>query len=323
MGFKLKSGNKSSFKGMGSSAFTKTTEMVDGQANHDPQAVAAKPAAKPQPKMANDKWAAGSDAAKKNTGRSLNELVSSRKGLEKGSNEYNKVQNEINAALGNKKRYDVAADETKTGPGGRTKETTTVGDKVTKKTTSANGNREVTKVSTPDSKSKEVVKGGEVARTKSKTGLSTETRDDDVKDTSRVTASGDTKAKTRTATDVTKSTTSKDGEITKSKSRKRLGKGLVKGVVAKAKAKRAAKKVAKGGKVKGSKAPKGTTYDPSDDTSNMPASAMKHKLKKAALHGHSDGSTHKGGKNYVTVNGVTVKEGSVSEARAKKQNPKK
>ena len=264
MGFNLKSGNKPSFKGMGSSPL-KATESVQSQLTGKP--TTGEITAKAKPKMDNDKWQAGSDAAKKNTGRSLNDLVSSRKGLEKGTNEYNKVQNEINAALGNKKRYDVAADETKTGPGGRTKETTTVGDKVTQKTTSANGNREVTKINTPDSKSKEVVKDGEVARTKSKTGLSTDTRDDDVRDTSRVTASGDTKAKTRTATDVTKSTTDKDGEVTKSKSRKRLGKGLVKDVAAKAKANRANKKA---GKAKGSKAPKGTTYDPSDDSSNMP-----------------------------------------------------
>jgi len=245
MAFKLKSGNKVSFKEMGatSSPLTKTTEMVDGQSQDDPQEVAAKPAAKP--KMDNAKWKAGSDTAKKNTGRSLNELVASRKGLEKGSNEYNKVQNEINAALGNKKRYDVKADSTKTGAGGRTTETTTVGDKVTKKTTSASGNREVTKVSTPDSKSKQVVRAGEVKKTKSKTGLSTATKEDDVKSKSRVTAAGDTKTKTKTATDVTKTTTNKAGEETKSKSRKRLGKGLIKGAVAKVKAKRAAKKAAK------------------------------------------------------------------------------
>jgi hypothetical protein len=33
---------------------------------------------------------------------------------------------------------------------------------------------------------------------------------------------------------------------------------------------------------------------------NHASSAMKHKLKKAALHEHADGSAHKGGKNYPT-----------------------
>jgi hypothetical protein len=277
MGFNLKSGNNPAFKGMGSSPLKSVQSELTGKPT------TGEITAKAKPKMDNDKWQAGSDAAKKNTGRSLNDLVSSRKGLEKGSNEYNKVQNEINAALGNKKRYDVAADETKTGPGGRTKETTTVGDKVTQKTTSANGNREVTKVNTPDSKSKEVSRNSSaraeregtmydpkgVDKTKTKTGLSTETKDDDVttKTKRKGGVNADTKTKVKTADAVTKTVTGAKGEAKSSKTRKRLGKGLVKDVVAKAKANRANKKA---GKAKGSKAPKGTTYDPSDDSSNMP-----------------------------------------------------
>lgn len=278
MAFKMRSGNATSFKKMGSSPVKATAEEMR-KAGVSEGTVKLADKARSNPKMDNAKWKAGSDAAKKNTGRSLNDLVASRKGLEKGSNEYNKVQNEINAALGNKKRYEVKADSTKTGAGGRTKETTTVGDKVTKKTTSASGKREVTKVSTPDSKSKSVAREGELKRTKSKTGLSTATKEDDVKSKSRVTAAGDTKSKTKTATDVTKATTGKDGDVTKSKTRKRLGKGLIKDALAKGNAKRNARKANKPGKVKGSKAPKGTTYDSEDDTSNMPSSMKKYKKK--------------------------------------------
>ena len=39
--------------------------------------------------------------------KELNGLVASRKGLKKGTNEYNKVQNQINKKLGNSKRYKV------------------------------------------------------------------------------------------------------------------------------------------------------------------------------------------------------------------------
>ena len=57
-------------------------------------------------------WKEG--AAKAETeGNDLNALTKARKGLKKGSFEYNKVQNKINSALGNKTRYDEGpADET-------------------------------------------------------------------------------------------------------------------------------------------------------------------------------------------------------------------
>jgi hypothetical protein len=60
-----------------------------------------------QRRLAQGRWETGSENATKQTGKSLNELVSARKGLEKGSDEYNKVQNQINTALGNEKRHDV------------------------------------------------------------------------------------------------------------------------------------------------------------------------------------------------------------------------
>lgn len=54
-------------------------------------------------------WAEGSKAAKASTGKSLNQLVAARKGLKKGSAEYNTIQNQINTALGSKKRHGTPA----------------------------------------------------------------------------------------------------------------------------------------------------------------------------------------------------------------------
>jgi hypothetical protein len=59
------------------------------------------------------RWKKGNKAS----GGTLNELVKQRKGVTKGTPEYNKIQNQINAALGSKKRYDegpVAAEQTTT-----------------------------------------------------------------------------------------------------------------------------------------------------------------------------------------------------------------
>ena len=109
MAFKMRSGNTTSFKKMGSSP-AKANESFQSQLTGTPTTEEILNKKESSPKMDNAKWKAGSDAAKKNTGRSLNELVAARKGLEKGSNEYNKVQNSINKALGNSKRYDVKPD---------------------------------------------------------------------------------------------------------------------------------------------------------------------------------------------------------------------
>ena len=56
---------------------------------------------------ADSRWSEGSDRAKTATGKTLNELVKLRGGLEKGSPEYNAIQNEINKALGSDVRHDV------------------------------------------------------------------------------------------------------------------------------------------------------------------------------------------------------------------------
>jgi hypothetical protein len=58
-------------------------------------------------------WKKGQDKAK-SEGGDLDALVKSRKGLKKGTPEYNKVQNQINSALGNKKRHGEGSTTTST-----------------------------------------------------------------------------------------------------------------------------------------------------------------------------------------------------------------
>ena len=296
MGFNLKSGNSPSFKGMGSSPNKSAFKAVEGDNDAHVQAYNAEKAAKAKPKMDNDKWSAGNEAAKKNTGgTSLNDLVAKRKTLEKGSNEYNINQNSINKALGNSKRYDVAeaapqadAAEVKENKlTGRTTTTTTREDPnnpnntITRDTKRRKDNT-ISKITDEDSPNmagdigkgdkKRVWKdqpGREGSRNVVKSGRDTTDKSDDVKKVTKVRGGDKQTQSTRTRTADTVTKTKHDlatGEST-SKSRKRLGKGLVKDVVAKAKANRANKKA---GKAKGSKAPKGTTYDPSDDSSNRP-----------------------------------------------------
>jgi hypothetical protein len=70
------------------------------------------------PKMADKDWKKGQESAK-SAGRDLDALVKKRGTLKKGSDEYNVVQNQINKALGSKKRHGktkvtVTEDKTKT-----------------------------------------------------------------------------------------------------------------------------------------------------------------------------------------------------------------
>ena len=253
MAFKMRSGNTTSFKKMGSSPAKATAEEMR-EAGVSEGTVKLADKARSNPKMDNAKWKAGSDAAKKNTGRSLNELVAARKGLEKGSNEYNKVQNSINKALGNSKRYDVKPDAPAAGDGsktnkitGRTKTTTTDkdpntgADRATKTTTRKDGTTARIKSETDDKKSvSRINRDGDKQTNVVKTGRSTDTKQDDVKTKTKI-RGGDEPTqttRTRTADTVTKTETDlKTGDST-SKSRKRLGKGLIKDMVAKGKARR-------------------------------------------------------------------------------------
>ena len=64
------------------------------------------------------------EQGQKDSGGTLNDLVKQRKGVKKGTPEYNKIQNQINKALGSKKRYDegpVATEQktTATEPGSK------------------------------------------------------------------------------------------------------------------------------------------------------------------------------------------------------------
>ena len=96
-GFKLRSGNKSPFKTMGSST----------------------PAASPM--KVND-WAKGSKIAKR-YGQDLNQLTKDRKKHKKGSDEYNKIQNQINYHLGSDKEHGKTYDA-KTTKGDLTRDVT-------------------------------------------------------------------------------------------------------------------------------------------------------------------------------------------------------
>tara|TARA_R110002012_G_scaffold318906_1_gene538106 strand:- start:28 stop:954 length:927 start_codon:yes stop_codon:yes gene_type:complete len=87
-------------------------------------------------KMAEADWKKGQKSAK-GTGRDLDALVKKRGGLKKGSDEYNVVQNQINKALGSKKRHGVTtvATDTKGKKTSNVKTTPGISDlKVTEKT---------------------------------------------------------------------------------------------------------------------------------------------------------------------------------------------
>ncbi len=170
-------------------------------------------------------YSEGSKDAKAATGMSLNQLVAKRKGLKKGSPEYNKIQNQINKALGSKVRHE------------ETKKNVTIKDDAGKTTIKDKkggaeaGGRTVVKNKTEGGKTKVVTDKEGTKRSVSVTGKDTKDRSDDVKTTARRTKDGGTATRTRTATDVTKTRTDSEGKTTKSKSRKRLGKGLIKDAI--------------------------------------------------------------------------------------------
>jgi len=85
------------------------------------------------PKMPDADWKKGQESAK-SSGRDLDALVKQRGGLKKGSDEYNIVQNQINKALGSKKRHGQTTVDTDT-KGRKTSEVTTTPGISTKKKT--------------------------------------------------------------------------------------------------------------------------------------------------------------------------------------------
>ena len=114
MAFKMKNAG-GSFKTMGSSPspMKSAFKAVEGDNDAHVQAANAEKAAKAK---AEERWSGGNETASKNTGRSLDSLVKTRKGLEKGSAEYNAIQNEINKSLGDSTRHDQER-KTKVGEG--------------------------------------------------------------------------------------------------------------------------------------------------------------------------------------------------------------
>lgn len=247
MGFKLKSGNKPSFKNMGSSL----NKMSAFKATADEMREAG----------------VSLDTIKKSHGtRGYDEAYEKRDKNIYGDLSKDEYTTESKRQMDNYKKtgkWDApkeamrskAADTSKKNPvTGRTKTTTgdkdpnTGADRVTTTTTRKDGTTAKVKSETDDKKTvSKTSRDGSKQKNVVKTGLSTDTKADDVKTKTKI-KGGDKptqKTKTKTADTVTKTETDLNtGEETKSTTRKRLGKGLIKDVVAKAKNKRKSKKVA-------------------------------------------------------------------------------
>lgn len=110
-----------------SSALKMRTEQNASALKQTPQEVLDKKAAevaaaaskvkakqKENEKMPKADWKKGQESAK-SSGRDLDALVKSRKGMKKGSDEYNVVQNQINKALGSKKVHGATSSTTTKG----------------------------------------------------------------------------------------------------------------------------------------------------------------------------------------------------------------
>ena len=209
-----------------SAAFQKTTTMVGGQADHDPQetaAVSAKDKAKDKKAYGGTKtWKEGSKSAKSTTGMTLNQLVAARAKTEKGSSEYNRIQNEINKALGSEKRHAVDSKKTKV-DGVKIKD---------KKGGAEAGGKTVISSKTDEGRTRVVTDKEGVKRSVSVTGKDTKTKEDDVKKVAKRTRKGGTKTRTRTATDVSTTKTDAKGKVIKGNKRRRIGKGGLKDIIA-------------------------------------------------------------------------------------------
>lgn len=162
-------------------------------------------------------WSEGSKSAKSSTGMSLNQLVSKRGQTKKGSNEYNAIQNQINKALGSKKVHSVKGTAKVDG--------TTIKEKPSGKT--------VVKNQTDDGKT--IVKTTPNGKRKSVTitGKSTDTKADDKKVKSTTKADGSNRTVTITNENRNVKKTDAEGNVTKDKDRKRIGKGRIKGAIKK------------------------------------------------------------------------------------------
>tara|TARA_R110000868_G_scaffold6032_1_gene35014 strand:+ start:507 stop:1271 length:765 start_codon:yes stop_codon:yes gene_type:complete len=253
MGFNLKSGNKPSFKGMGSSPL-KATDSGQSQLTGRPTTgeITAEPAAEGKAYGGTKTWSEG----QKDSGGTLNSVTKSQKAYEakmsgenadwkkREDNTWKQNQNKINKHLGSTKVYDTVEE----------KKTKTVdGEQVMKGIGAKKGN-----TLTPEQKSAE------------KTNISIEK--DKVAQAKSAEGGTDKNARDKAQMEIGDIKGGRDNEKTGTVVSRVAGKAKSK--VNKAqlalRAKKEANKANKANKVKGSKAPKGTTIDVSDDTSNMP-----------------------------------------------------
>ena len=164
-------------------------------------------------------WKEGSKSAKSSTGMNLNQLVAKRGKTEKGSNEYNAIQNQINKSLGSKKTHSVKGTAKVGG--------TTIKEKPSGKT--------IVKNQTDDGNTKVITKPNGTVKSKEITGKSTDTKADDAKVKSTTKADGSNRTVTVTNENRNVKKTDASGEVTKDKTRKRIGKGRIKGAIKKGK----------------------------------------------------------------------------------------
>ena len=171
-------------------------------------------------------YAEGSKAAKASTGMTLNQLVAKRGKTKKGSNEYNAIQNQINKALGSKKVHSVKGTAKING--------TTIKQKPSGKT--------VVKNQTDDGKSKVITTSDGKRKSVTTTGKSTDTKADDKKIKSVTKSDGSNRTVTVTSQTRNVKKTDAEGNVTKNRTRKRIGQGRIKGAIKKAVEKRKARR---------------------------------------------------------------------------------
>jgi hypothetical protein len=170
--------------------------------------------------------------------KELNSLVSQRKGLKKGTAEYNKVQNQINAKMGSSKRYRVEE------PMNIKKKTVSVSTpkkpELVKTTPSAPSAPAKPKGNKGSKDSVTIKQNNNISSVKTKTGGGANKGGTTKKETvNKATGVKKTVVKDKNTRAVTK--TKKDGTTT-TKTTKRIGKGRIKGAIADARLARLDKK---------------------------------------------------------------------------------
>ena len=242
-------------------------------------------------------YAEGSKAAKASTGMTLNQLVAKRGKTKKGSNEYNAIQNQINKALGSKKVHSVKGTAKING--------TTIKQKPSGKT--------IVKNKTADGKTKVTTTSSGTVKSKEIAGKSTSTKADDTKVKSVTKPDGSNRTVTVTSQTRNVKKTDAEGNVTKDKTRKRIGQGRIRGAIKKAvekrKARREEKKAnspakmamkkspakVKGGKMPMAKDPKSGKMVPAFaiDGKGKNDSAAKMKMEKSTVPTPKSGKTKK------------------------------